>query len=421
MKLGSRGTIVCGMGTTVVFLLAIASISAGGQAARSGQAAPTGQAQGSSQAAPAGGGQTGPAPQVASGDKQPLAGEFFKNVQVLRDIPVDEFMGTMGFISASLSLNCLDCHVNESASDFAKYAEDTPIKATARKMILMVNTINKENFGGARVVTCYTCHRSDVRPKFVPSLAEQYGTPPDPDPNDIEIIGPPDPAALSTDQVLDKYIRAIGGTQKLAGLTSFAAKGTYAGYDTDFGKVPAEVYAKAPNQRTTVVHPPGGDSTTAFDGHTGWIAATNTQLPIDTLTGGELDGVTLDAELSFPAAIKQDLTRWRAGFPPTALDGHNVQVIQGNTPGGVRVKLFFDKDSGLLLRLVRFANTAVGLNPTQIDYSDYRDVAGVKMPFHYTVTWTDGRSEFELTDVQPNVAIDPAKFGKPAPPKRVNP
>ena len=322
-------------------------------------------------------------------------------------------MATMGFISASLSLNCLDCHVNESASDFSKYAEDTPIKVMAREMIVMVNKMNKENFRGERMLTCYTCHRSDVRPKSVPSLAEQYGTPPPPDANDIEIIGPRDPAALSADQILDKYIGALGGAQKLAGITSFVAKGTYAGYDTDFGKFPAEVYAKAPNQRTTIVHPPGGDSTTAFDGNTGWIAATNTQLPIATLTGGELDGVRLDALLSFPAGIKQNLIRLRAGFPPTEVDDHDVQVVEGTAQGGTRVKLFFAKDSGLLIRLVRFSNTALGFNPTQVDYSDYRDVAGVKMPFHYTVTWTDGRSEFELTDVQTNVPIDPANFGKP--------
>ena len=78
------------------------------------------------------------------------------------------------------------------------------------------------------------------------------------------------------------------------------------------------------------------------------------------------------------------------------------------------MKLYFDKKSGLLVRLVRYTNTAIGTNPTQIDYSDYRDVAGVKMPFHYTVTWTDGRSTTELSSVQPNLPIDASKFAKPA-------
>ena len=91
-----------------------------------------------------------------------MAEQVFKNVLVLHGITVAEFMGTMGFIAASLSLNCLDCHVDESADDFAKYAVDTPIKQTARKMLLMVQAINKQTFGGVTTVTCYTCHRSDV-------------------------------------------------------------------------------------------------------------------------------------------------------------------------------------------------------------------------------------------------------------------
>ena len=413
MKLGSRQKIILAVMPTLFVCLSPRAF-----ATASGKAAP-GKAEPRASATAAGQART--APQGNAGEKQPLAGDFFKNVQVLRDIPVDEFMGTMGFISASLSLNCLDCHVDASASDFSKYAEDTPIKATARRMIVMVNAMNKEHFGGARVLTCYTCHRSDVRPKFVPSLAEQYGMPPPPDPNDIEIIGPPDPKAPTAEQIIDKYLDAIGGAQKLAALKSFVGRGTYAGYETDFAKFPAEIYAKAPNQRTTIVHPPGGDNTTAFDGNIGWVAATNTQLPIDPLTGGELDGVRLDAEMAFPGNIKQDLTRLMVGFPPVDLDDHHVQVVQGTAQGGSRVKLYFDKDSGLLLRLVRFADTALGLNPTQIDYSDYREVAGVKMPFHYVVAWTDGREEFDLTDVQANVAIDAAKFGKPAPPKKTNP
>jgi hypothetical protein len=91
-----------------------------------------------------------------------------------------------------------------------------------------------------------------------------------------------------------------------------------------------------------------------------------------------------------------------------------VQVVEGTAPGGTRVKLFFDKQSGLLVRQTRFIDTAVGLIPLDVDYSDYRAVAGVKMPFKWTMTWVDGKSKTELTDVQPNAAVAPAKFAKPA-------
>ena len=81
------------------------------------------------------------------------------------------------------------------------------------------------------------------------------------------------------------------------------------------------------------------------------------------------------------------------------------------------VNLYFD-ESGLLVRVVRWNKTAVGTVPTQIDYSDYREVAGVKLPFRIVMTWTDGQNTFTLKEVRPNVAIDAAKFSRPAPFKR---
>src|SRR5262249_43770961 len=99
-------------------------------------------------------GQTAPATQLTSD-------QAFKNVTVLKGIPVDEFMDTMGFISASTNYNCFDCHVEPKVEgDWSPYAQETPRKATARRMIQMVEAINKDNFKGVRVVTCYTCHRN---------------------------------------------------------------------------------------------------------------------------------------------------------------------------------------------------------------------------------------------------------------------
>ena len=125
-----------------------------------------------------------------------------------------------------------------------------------------------------------------------------------------------------------------------------------------------------------------------------------------------MDGVKLDSDLAFPSGLKQALTELRTGFPTTTIDDREVQVVQAMA-GASRVKLFFDKQTGLLTRVVRYSKTIVGPVPTQIDYSDYREVAGVKLPFQWRLTWTDGQSMFSLDDLQPNVAIDPAKFAKP--------
>jgi hypothetical protein len=70
-----------------------------------------------------------------------------------------------------------------------------------------------------------------------------------------------------------------------------------------------------------------------------------------------------------------------------------------------------------LVRLVRYENTIIGTNPIQLDYDDYRDAGGVKVPFKLTTTWTDGQDFVILSDVQPNAAMDAARFAKPAPAK----
>jgi photosynthetic reaction center cytochrome c subunit len=352
--------------------------------------------------------------QAAQQEKPPMADDVFKNIQVLRGLTVDQFMGTMGFIAAALSLNCIECH---DTSSTAAFALDNPRKLMARRMIVMVNALNKANFGGRREVTCYSCHRGDTRPRVTPRLTEQYGTPPPEDPNEVEIRQRPNPTAPSVDQIFNQYIQGLGGAQRLAGLTSFVGHGTYEGFDTEGDKVPVDIYAKAPNQLTTIVHLKTGDNIRTYDGSNFWTTSAGTFLPLPVLvmSGGELEGAKLDAALSFPAQIKQTLKDWRTGFPSTTIDDNEVEIVQGTNADNTPVKFFFDKKSGLLLRQLRFTDTPIGLNPTQIDYADYRDVSGVKVPFHWTVTWTDGQSTTELTSVQPNVAIDAAKFARPAP------
>lgn len=385
MRFGARRTLFGGAVTALLCLLAYASAS--------GQAAPE------------------PRPQMAE--------QAFKNIQVLRGIPVDEFMDTMGMFAASLSLNCVDCHVGnaDSSGTWDAFAEETPLKRTTRRMVAMVNALNKANFGGTTRVTCWTCHRGDQRPKNVPSLAVQY-TEPASDPNDTETAFQPlgIPGAPSADQVFDKYFQAIGGAQRVAGLTSYAAKGTYSGFETAMVKVPVEIFARSPNLRATFVQTPFGPSVRTYDGRAGWIASPDRPAPLLPLTGGNLTGARIEALASFPAQLRQVVPTWRVG--QTFIDDLDVWMLEGIAAGQPPVKLFFDKESGLLVRLAHFGDTAVGRVPVQLDYSDYRDVNGVKVPFNWITTWTTGQATTELTDVQLNVAIDATKFVRPAPTPR---
>ena len=318
-------------------------------------------------------------------------------------------MDVMGMFSAALSYNCTTCHVREIGSSFEAFGEPTPMIQRARQMIVMMNGINESYFGGAKRVTCFTCHNGDYKPKDVPILSIQYGIPPE-YPNAMEII--PAPGA-SADQVFDDYIQALGGQEQVAGLTSFAATGTYAGFETSFAELPVEIYATAPDRRTTIVRGMlGGDSTWAYDGRNAWKAGLEQAAPLMTLSGGNLAGARVEAIMSFPAGIREAFGQWEVGS--AFIDDRAVQVVQGQNAGQSPVNFYFD-ESGLLVRLVRWNETAVGTIPTQIDYADYREVSGVQVPFRWIVTWTGGQSTFELSDVRPNVLIDESRFARPSP------
>jgi photosynthetic reaction center cytochrome c subunit len=347
---------------------------------------------------------------AAAAQRPQMAEEVFKSVQLLKGVPVDEFMDTMGFFSASTNLNCIDCHGAAAGGGWEHYADETAMKAKARKMMLMVQALNRDNFGGTPFVTCYTCHHGDMRPADTPSLAVQYSSPTI-DPNEMEVTRQA-AGAPSADEIFAKCIQALGGAQRLAGVTSFIAKGTYNGYDTEFEDVPIEIYAKAPDQRSTVIHFRSGDSVTSFDGRDGWIYEADKPVPLIQLTGGELDGARVDVSIAFPARLKQVRATWQVGN--TSIDDRRVFIVEGTGGSPQPVKLYFDRDSGLLVRQVRYVQLRIGRVPAQFDYDDYREVAGVKIPFKVVATWVDGRSTTKLMEVQANVPIDGSRFAKPS-------
>ena len=344
----------------------------------------------------------------AAPPQTPLVTEnVFRNIQVLKGIPVDTFFDVMGMFASSMGEDCTFCHSKDAVFRHEAFGDETPRIRRARQMIAMMNTINGTNFGGRPMVTCFTCHRGSNTPVNAPKLALQYGEPED-DPNVINF--PPETRLVATD-ILDTYLQALGGAAPLARLTSFTAKGTYSGFDTDHKEIPVDIYAKAPNQRTWIIHMPDGDSYRVFDGRNGWWVGPDAPAP-ETLTSGNLDRYRLEALVAFPAGLKDAFKGWKVGR--TAIDGRPVQIVQGANPPLLPVNLYFDPKSGLLVRLVRWNATPVGPVPTEINYDDYRDVAGVKMPFTWTVSQTYMQMTIKLTSISPNVPVDAARFAKPA-------
>lgn len=352
--------------------------------------------------------------QAAQPSSGKTAGEVFKNVSTstLQGLTVDDFIASMGVISADLGLDCADCHLG-AGTDKVDWAFDTPAKKTARSMIEMVATINKTNFSGAQFVTCFSCHHGRERPATTIALDTLYSAPNEE--KDDVITSVPD--ATAPDKILDRYIQALGGAQRLAGLKSFVATGSSVGYEGLGGKGSFQMLAKAPDQRAVQIefkdHPERGDSMRAFNGAAGWIQSPRGLLKEYDVTGSELDGLRLDAQLCFPGQIKQVLTNLRSGAPDT-IDGKDVDVVQGTSAKGILATLYFDKQSGLLVRTVRYGKSPVGRVPTQFDYDDYRDVGGIKFPFKIMFSWLDGRDAYQLSQVTVNVPIDAAKFAKPS-------
>lgn len=345
-------------------------------------------------------------PQAMNASAPKKAEEQFKNIQVLKGLPADQLIPTMQFISASLGVECDFCHVQNA---FDK--DDKKPKQTARKMMEMMFAINKDNFDAHREVTCNSCHRGSPAPKAIPAVMTD-------EPKegmtghyvDVEANAKPDAnAGPSPDQLIDKFVQASGGTA-IDKITTRVMKGTI-----DFGgkSLPIDIYAKNPEERISFTHMPGGDSVTAFNGHEGWMGSPGR--PIREMHGSELDAAAMDADLRLPTHLKGMFTETRLRGAEKVGD-RDTYVVVGQRAASTPVILYFDKESGLLLRLVRYADTALGWLPTEIDYADYREANGVKIPYRWTLARPSGRFTIQLTELQQNVPVDDAKFMKPAAP-----
>lgn len=340
---------------------------------------------------------------VPAGPKK--AEEQFKNIQTLKGIPADQLIPAMQFITASLGVECEFCHVQGA---FEK--DDKKPKQTARKMMEMMFAINKENFDGHREVTCYSCHRGAVDPVATPLVMTEETKPGIEVANNEEKTGDSGSSGPSAELLFSKYLQAVGGAAATDKITSRVMKGMIT-----FGNrnVPIEIFSKDPDKRVSFTHTPDGNSITAFDGHEGWLGAP--KRPVHEMHGPDVDAAAMDADLHFAAHLK-NMFREAKVRGTEKIDGHDAYVVVGQREAKTPVRLYFDEKSGLLLRLVRFGETPLGRLPTQIDYADYREAGGVKIPFRWTLARPGGRFTIQVSEVKENAPVDDAKFAKPPEP-----
>jgi photosynthetic reaction center cytochrome c subunit len=210
--------------------------------------------------------------------------------------------------------------------------------------------------------------------------------------------------------LLDKYLKAAGGAAAIEKITTRVMTGTITFGDRN---VAIDIYSKDPDKRISFSHTPDGDSVTAFDGREGWLGFPGR--PAREMHGSELDAAAMDADLHFAVHLKGMFSEAQVRGVEKIGD-HDSYLVVGRREGKPPLRLYFDEQSGLLVRLVRYGETPLGRMPTQIDYADYRETAGVKIPFRWTLARPSGRFTIQVSEVRQNVPVEDAKFAKPPAP-----
>lgn len=322
------------------------------------------------------------------------AGQKFKNIKVLNDMPADQMGQVMNIMSASLGVDCKMCHVSND-KDFEKDGIDH--KDIARKMIKMTWEINKTFFEGKPEVSCNTCHVGHERPVALPSLL--------PPPPPVE--RPKQPAVKPTvDEILAKYETALGGKDALAKVKSRYIKANRVEPD---GKTvePEEIWLKGGKYRSETKY---ADYvvTELFDGKNA-LKLGNTEA-IE-LKAFEAEQMKRDAQLFANPDIRSIYAKLDFRFL-NRIDGREVYMVTATTADNRREQLVFDVLTGQLVRRVASAMTVIGQFQYQVDYSDYKDLGGVKLPASTRfampgITWTR-----KIVEVKNNT-VDDAKFVAP--------
>lgn len=387
-----------------------------------------------------------PAPKVKDMEGK-TAGQFYKNVKVLKDLPAVDIHPAMEYITVALGVGCGYCHDTRKFDDDGK-----PTKRSARNMMQMMFALDNTAFAGKREVTCYTCHRGapiggtaellpgqrtpmlPPSPDSFPSIAipnltlDASMAPVRPGPGDPPIIAPnpnaPKPPPLpSVDEVLSKYEQAVGSTSAVKNASTIVEKGTVemaipnppgvAGPPA-IGHPAVEIDRKAPDKAVQSIELPNGATLQGYNGSMGWLAG-----PVNReLMGGELQTVQDWAQFIPALEFKEEHTDVRV-VVAIKVEEHDVYEVAGAAKNGSGTdRLFFDTQSGLLIRAVTNMNSVLGSFPETTDFDDYRDVSGVKMPYTVKVLSPEGDKTYKFDQIEINTPVEDAKFQQPAPKPR---
>ena len=345
---------------------------------------------------------------VASAQDMRPAEQVYKNIKVMTGVPASQILEGMHVIKAALGVTCEHCHIQGQMD-----RDDLPTKNKARAMYLMMSEINRANFGGRQLVTCVTCHRGHATPANVPDLP----SPPITEETESK------PALPTVDQILAKYITALGGEQAMRKVTTRVIVATQEVPTGPGGTIPVpaklERSLKAPNLALDVYTAETFTISSGFDGTAQWTKGQNGV--VSALTPDGIDGERAGRAAAFfePLTLKAQYQTMRVDGIEH-VNGHDAYVVTGVPAANTPEKLYFDTQTGLLLRKSTYIDAMSGRSPYQVDFDEYRNTgSGVKIPFVVRMLPATSRMELStratlrITSVKDNVPIDDAKFAKP--------
>jgi zinc protease len=220
----------------------------------------------------------------------------------------------------------------------------------------------------------------------------------------------PTPVPATADQILAKYLAALGGPAAIDKLKTVVMKGTYAG--ANGAAIPYEVHMAAPDKFYILVTTQQGMIERGFDGKVGWEKGAR---GVNELPAGALEGLKEMFLFYSNIKLKEQFTSLRVGRKDKIGD-REVITLNARTADGRREQLFFEAESGLLVRRIRYTPTMIGVIPDQVDFEDYRDVDGVKFPFTVKVAAVEVGNPIAIrkySEIKIDVPIDDSKFKMP--------
>jgi len=353
-----------------------------------------------------------------------------KNVKLLGDLPVSQFIPVMNYFATSLGRRCNFCHVNNNGQwDYASDAK--PEKNTAREMIRMVLETNKTFFKGNVEVQCNTCHRGRNNPQSLISLplalpspsagggqGRPAGAPAGAGGAAIPGAQPqgsptPRPTPTPAEEIIAKYITAIGGQANVDKVKWRTIKGSST--NGPGNPIPLEIDQAPPNKFHVRATLEQGTFERGFDGQVGWEKSPRGVRELDPIEVSRMqNSITLWGNLK----LKEQYTRLRTVGREKVGD-RDAYVILANRGDTDAERLFFDVETGLLLRRITYLRTMIAIIPEQFDFEDYRDVDGVKLPFTIRVSSIEAGNPVSVrtfTEMKLNAPGDESIFKMPPSP-----